>query len=104
MNETDHRFYTAPSTLAGAGEGLFAAVPLERGDRLHVIGVSIDRDSIADRCTSFADQYKLRVGDDRLLIPFGWGAKVNHHHEPNLQKVIDGGRVYLEALRPIATN
>ncbi len=56
---------------------------------------------MADRCTSYADAYKLRAGA-LLLIPLGWGAKVNHSRDPNVRKVVENGQVFLEAERPIA--
>jgi len=101
MTETDERFYVAPSTLPGAGEGLFAAVPISGGDRLRIVGVLVMANSESDRCTDYADRYKLRAGE-LLLIPTGWGAKVNHSDDPNVRKVVEGQDVYLEALRPIA--
>ena len=100
-NETDSRFYVAASTLPGAGEGLFAAQPLAAGERLLVVGVLVEAGSVADRCTSYADAYKLRAGE-WLLIPVGWGAKVNHSRAPNVRKIVEHGNVYLEATRPIA--
>lgn len=99
--ETDPRFYTGPSTIPGAGEGLFAAVPLVAGDRLRVVGVVVDADSVSDRCTSYADPFKLRVGGG-LLIPIGWGAKVNHRDDANVRKTIEGDALFLEVTRPIA--
>ena len=101
--ETDTRFYIAPSTIAGAGDGLFAAERLGTGDRLRIVGVLIERDSIVDRCTDYADPHKVRVGT-ALLIPVGWAAKANHHDDPNMRKVIEGHDVFLEAVRPIAKN
>ena len=101
MEEPDRRFYVATSTIPGAGEGLFAGEALNPGDRLLVVGVLIERNSVADRCTSFADHYKVRAGD-ALLIPMGWAAKVNHRDEPNVRKVAEGSSVYLEVLRPIS--
>jgi hypothetical protein len=101
MIETDPRFYVGPSTIPEAGEGLFAKVPLNTGDRLRVIGVLIAAHSVADRCTDYADPYKLRVGES-LLIPVGWGAKVNHRDDGNVRKVIEGEEVYLEVCHPIA--
>ena len=101
--ETDQRFYVGRSTTPGAGDGLFAGVPLARGGRLRVVGVLIAANSVSDRCTSYADHYKVRVGD-HLLIPTGWSAMVNHSDDANVEKVIDGNDVYLEALRPIAKN
>jgi len=100
-DETDDRFYVGESTLPGAGRGLFAKAPLRRGDRLEVIGIFIDRESETDRCTSFADEHKLRAGEGRLLIPLGYGGMVNHSIAPNLEKVIEADAVYLQALRDI---
>lgn len=101
VNETDPRFYVADSTIPGAGEGLFAKVPLAKGERFAVIGVLIERDTETDRCTRFADQHKLRVGDDYLLIPLGYGGMVNHSSNPNLEKVIEGTDLFMMALRDI---
>ena len=98
--EQDTRFYISDSTLPKAGKGLFAKAPLVQGERLEVLGVLIPADSVADQCTHYADPYKFRVGD-QLLIPTGYGAMVNHSVNPNLEKLIEGERVYLKALRPI---
>ena len=65
-----------------------------------MIGVRVRRDSVADRCTAYADEYKIRVGDD-LLIPCGLAAMVNHSTQPNLTKVIEGDAVFLELLRDV---
>ena len=100
LDETDDRFYTAPSTLPGAGRGLFARVPLRAGERLAVVGVLVRRDSDADRYTAFADEYKFRAGDC-LLIPFGIAGMANHSAQPNLAKVIEGDAVFLELLHDV---
>jgi hypothetical protein len=101
FDETDERFYAAASTLPGAGQGLFARVPLRTGDRLAVIGMLVRRDSAADRCTAFADEYKFRVGD-HLLIPCGMAALANHSSQPNIGKVVEGDALFLELLRDVA--
>ena len=101
VNETDERFHVADSTIPGAGNGLFARVPLARGDRFTVIGVLIERDTEADRCTHFADQHKLRVGEKNLLIPLGYGGMVNHSSTPNMEKVTEGTDLYLQAIQDI---
>ncbi len=101
LTETDDRFEVRPSAIPGAGLGLFARVPLAAGDFLRVVGVLIDADSVADRCTHFADEHKYRVGD-RLLIPVGFGAMANHSDAPNAEKVIEGDEVRLRFTRPIA--
>ena len=100
LDEPDPRFYAAPSTVPGAGRGLFARVSLKTGDRLAVIGVLVRRDSASDRYTAFADEYKFRVGD-YLLIPCGVAALANHSSEPNVGKVVEGDAVFLELLRDV---
>ncbi len=95
LDEPDDRFYAAPSTLPGAGRGLFARVPLKAGDRLAVIGVRVRRDSPSDEYTAFADEYKVRAGDD-LLIPCGIAALANHSSQPNMEKVVESDAVFLE--------
>lgn len=100
LDERDDRFYAGPSTIPGAGRGLFARVPLKVGERLEVIGVRVRRDSVSDGYTAFADAYKFRVGDD-LLIPCGIAALANDSSEPNLRKVIDGESVFLELLHDV---
>ena len=102
LDEPDQRFYAAPSTIPGAGRGLFARVPLKAGDRLAVLGVMVRRESASDGYTAFADEYKLRIGD-RLLIPCGIAALANHSSDPNLEKAIDGDAIFLELLRDVDT-
>ncbi len=99
--EEEERFYISESTIPGAGRGLFLKSPLVPGDRLEVKGVLIPANSVSDQCTQYADPYKFRVGND-LLIPLGYGAMVNHSKDPNLEKVVEGERVYFRALRPVA--
>jgi hypothetical protein len=101
VHETDDRFCLQPSTIPGAGLGCFARVPLLTGDRLEVIGILIEPGSAADRCTTYADEYKFRV-DGQLLIPCGYAGMVNHAAEPNVRKMEEQGRLFLEAIRDIA--
>jgi SET domain-containing protein len=100
LDELDTRFYAGPSTLPGAGRGLFARVPLQAGDRLTVVGVLVKRESAADRYTAFADEYKFRAGD-YLLIPCGVAGMANHSSTPNLGKVVEGDAIFLELLRDV---
>lgn len=100
MNETDDRFYVDDSTIPGIGKGLFAKVPLQADDRLAVIGVLVPADSDSDLCTHYADEHKFRVGS-QLLIPLGFAAMANHSSNPNLEKIVEGERVYLQLLRGI---
>jgi SET domain len=101
LSESDDRFTVGPSTIPGAGRGLFARVALAAGDRLEVIGVCVPAGSVSDDCTRYADEHKFRVGDD-LLIPVGLAGMVNHSATPNLEKVSDGDRLFLRAVRDIA--
>ncbi len=89
FEETDTRFKIAPSTIPGAGLGLFAAIPLAKGERLMVEGIAIRPGSIADHCTAYADFYKIRIGN-YLIIPAGFSAMINHSGtDSNLDKVHD---------------
>ena len=101
VDETDGRFYVDVSTIPDAGNGLFAKVPLNQGERLEAIGVLVRPDSLADRCTGYADQHKFRAGE-YLLIPLGFAGMANHSTTPNLEKVIEGDRVFLQTLRPVS--
>ena len=100
FNEDDHRFSIDQSTIPGAGNGLFAKEPLAEGDWLEVIGALIRADTPSDLCSAYADRHKFRVGE-LLLIPLGYGGLVNYSDTPNMKKVIEGDRVYLQALRAI---
>lgn len=103
FNETDNRFYLADSTIQGAGQGLFTNVILEEDDRFEILGSLIFPNSVSDRCTAYADAYKLRF-DGKLLIPFGFAGMVNHSDIPNLEKTIKNGKFYFKATRKIKAN
>src|SRR5436305_14517537 len=100
LDETDDRFEVRESTIPGAGLGVFARADLPAGATLEVVGVLVRRGSVSDRCTHFADHHKYRVGDN-LLVPVGFGGLVNHSADPNLEKLLDGGRVLLRPPRPV---
>lgn len=99
-NESDPRFYVGKSTIKGAGKGLFAKIAITKGEKLEVIGVLVPAKSLADKCTTYADAYKFRIGK-YLLIPTGLGGIANHSNNPNAKKIIKGSRVYLIALKDI---
>ncbi|MFO0805910.1 MAG: SET domain-containing protein-lysine N-methyltransferase [Gemmataceae bacterium] len=103
VDETDDRFELRPSTVPGAGLGVFARIDLPAGSTLDVIGVRVKRESLSDRCTHFADHHKFRIGD-QLLIPLGFGGLVNHSANPNLDKLVEGDRVCFRANRLIAAD
>ena len=100
--EADSRFEVRPSAVPGAGLGLFARVDLPTGSELEVVGVLVERDSPADRCSHFADCHKFNVGEGWLLVPLGFGGMANHCDEPNAEREVRGDRVFLRTLRPVA--
>jgi hypothetical protein len=100
FSEDDPRFTIDRSTISGAGNGVFTRATFAEGDRFEVIGALIRADSPSDVCTAYADLHKFRVGEF-LLIPVGYGGLVNHSRTPNLEKIIEGRRVYFRALRTI---
>ena len=53
FEETDTRFKIAPSTIPGAGLGLFAAIALTEGELLMIQGIAIKPGSVADQCTPY---------------------------------------------------
>ena len=91
VEEKDFRFYIAESTQPNAGRGLFAAQDIKKGDRLEIIGVLVDKGSIADVCTEFANAYKFAADYSdtytKHLIPLGYGGIVNHANERSEQNV-----------------
>ncbi len=101
VEEAETRVYIAKSSIPRAGKGLFAKTPLAEGDTLEVVGVLVRAGSVEDEATRYADPYKFRAGE-HLLIPTGLAAMVNHSTAPNMEKVVEGQRVSLRALRPIA--
>lgn len=100
LDETDTRFYVDQSTVPGAGRGLFARASLRAGERLAVIGVRLRRDSLSDRCTSYADEYKIRTGEF-VIIPCGLAAMANHSPHPNMVKVVEGQELFLQLLEDV---
>ena len=91
-DENDDRFYIKESTIKGAGKGLFARRSIKKGDHIEISGVIVERDSYADKCTTFANQYKFALdviklgsGDivtgNKMVIPLGFSGMVNHMDE-----------------------
>lgn len=97
IEETDHRYDVRPSTVPGAGLGLFAKVPLKKGDCLELVGVYVPVQSITDIATYYAGKYKFAGSDknppNRYVVPMGYAAFVNHDQErQNVQIVAAKGR------------
>jgi SET domain-containing protein len=91
IQEKDHRFYISESTQPNAGRGLFASIEISAGEHLEVIGVVVDRDSISDECTSYANAFKFAADYSdsykKHIIPMGYGGIVNHANEKKDQNV-----------------
>ena len=85
IEENDNRFYLEKSTQPNAGMGVFAAKDLKKGDFLIVKGVMVKKNSVVDRCTAYANNYKFAAAYnkeyDMHIIPIGFGGMVNHANE-----------------------
>jgi SET domain-containing protein len=92
-----------------AGLGVFAVQPIGAGTRL--IEYTGERISNAEADRRYDDDRQphphtvLFIVDRRTVIDAGVGGNearyINHSCEPNCESVIEGGRVYIEALRDI---
>jgi hypothetical protein len=82
IEENDERFYLKKSTQPNAGLGVFASKDLKKGDFIEIIGVMVKKNSIADVCTSYANNYKFAAAYDNEydmhIVPMGFGGMVNH--------------------------
>lgn len=116
IEENDNRFYLKKSTQPNAGSGVFAARDLKKGDFLVVKGVMVKKNSIADKCTAYANNYKFAAAHDgeydTHVIPIGFGGMVNHANELKNQNAeikyldhrkigVEGGNVVYSFLRDI---
>jgi hypothetical protein len=85
MEEADDRFYISESTQPGAERGLFAARDIAEGDFIEVKGVMVEKGSVADDCTRYADSFKFAsdYADSYThhIIPIGYAGMVNHANE-----------------------
>ena len=97
----DDRFKIGPSTIRGAGLGLIARRDLAADEELTVVGPRVVAESLEDVCTGFANSHKFRVGNE-LIIPFGLAGMANHSEVANLRRVIEGERVFLQTIGPVA--
>lgn len=96
--ETDSRFYIKNSTILEANKGLFAKEKILKGDYLEISGVLVKRQSAADLCTHYANNYKFaarvkRSADgkvdigENLIVPLGYAGIVNHASKKEDQNV-----------------
>lgn len=89
IEETDHRFYVAESTVSGYG--CFAKEKIVKGDYLEIIGVLVKCGGIADMCTYYANRYKFAGEPEKefenSLVPMGYAAMVNQANDPGKQNV-----------------
>lgn len=90
IEETDTRFYIKESTISSAGYGLFAAEHISKNEFLEIIGVAVQKGSISQKCTHYADSYKFVSHprrQDRFIVPMGYAAIVNHTEDKKQQNV-----------------
>ena len=98
FEETDTRFYIKNSSILNANKGLYAKEKIIKGDYLEISGVLIKRQSVADLCTHYANNYKFaakvkRYADgkidigENIIIPLGYAGIVNHTDKKENQNV-----------------
>lgn len=97
FEENDDRFYVKESTVNRAGKGLFAAKEIKKNSWLEITGVLVERGSVADDCTYYANAYKfaanvVRKGDkvdvgQFVIVPMGYAGIVNHSDNEKNQNV-----------------
>jgi SET domain-containing protein len=91
VEEKDERFYIKESTIENAGLGVFAKQDIKKDSYLEIIGVMVNVNSVADKCTDYAKNYKFAANFsdkfDRHIIPMGFGGIINHTENPNFQNV-----------------
>jgi len=88
IEEKDKRFYLKDSLIENAGMGVFASTDINEGEILEVIGFKVEKDSLADICTRYANDYKFALPDPKFyIVPTGFAGMVNHTDDKNLQNV-----------------
>lgn len=97
-DENDNRFYISESTIKGAGKGLFARHKISKGEKIDISGVVVEKNSYADKCTTYANNYKFAldviqlgngelVAGNKMVIPLGFSGMVNHMDEESKRNV-----------------
>lgn len=57
VKENDDRFYIKKSNIPDAGLGVFASKDISKGEFIEIIGVMVEKDSVADLCTHYSNNY-----------------------------------------------
>jgi len=97
-DENDNRFYISDSTIKSAGKGLFARHKISKGEKIDISGVVVEKNSYADKCTTYANNYKFAldviqlgngelVAGNKMVIPLGFSGMVNHMDEESKRNV-----------------
>jgi len=89
VKENDDRFYIKKSNIPDAGLGVFASKDISKGEFIEIIGVMVEKDSVADLCTHYSNNYKFAANFqekfDKHIIPMGFGAIINHTDNKDFQ-------------------
>lgn len=106
IEEKDLRFRVDHSTQQDSGLGLFALQDIRKGDDLEVIGTLVDKGSVSDSCTAYANSFKFAsdYSDKTRLVPMGYGGMVNHANEKKDQNVeirYADGKVFYHFIRDV---
>ena len=89
LTETD--FQILPSTIPGAGKGLFTRAGIERGEHIGYYDGKVLTDEMADEAPYCDSLYLLWICKDHWIFGEGkWGNYtqfINHSAQPNLELV-----------------
>ena len=89
LEEKDPRFYIKNSEIPEAGLGLFAKTSIKKGSFIEIIGIMVERGSVADQCTAYANKYKFGSSEaGKVVVPMGYAALVNHAPDKDKQNCV----------------
>ena len=108
--EPPEKIYIAPSSMDGAGRGVFAKERIAEGELIEacpIVALPDPKDRDRLRKTGLVNYYFLWGSDrKRAAICLGWGSVYNHSFSPNskYEKKMSEGRMDFYALRDIAVD
>ena len=85
----------------GAGRGVFAQRPIERGELIERCPMLIVDGAQGDALTEGADGYVFGWGDSSTALALGYGSLYNHHFDPNATTTEAGDELVITAVRDI---
>ncbi|HSX45092.1 MAG TPA: SET domain-containing protein [Candidatus Saccharimonadales bacterium] len=99
------KVYLAKSTIKGAGRGMFAALPIKKGETIEISPVIeiLDMGDLEKISQTILKHYYYRWDEGQIAECLGYGAIYNHSYEPNATyiKHFDTKTIEFLALRDI---